>query len=202
MSLLSDHLTLHWLAIASVWLVESCVSYMMQRATGTQSQPTRQTGQAVIKQVIINQLCSAPVLICLNEQFEPGPLLDYKNIIKVPLCIVITEVIFYYTHQLFHLTWLSRFHVKHHSQSPSTAATFYCHPVEMIALNIAPLALGAMFAGLNWSTMRLLHAAAMINTMLYSHSEYSDGPHTAHHHNVGKNFGIMGWLDMMHNTNY
>jgi sterol desaturase/sphingolipid hydroxylase (fatty acid hydroxylase superfamily) len=199
MSLLSDHLALHWLAIASVWLVEFSIACVMQRATGI-SRINRQDNRVILRQVIINQLCAAPVLVWLNGAFEPGPLLDYKNIIKVPLCIVVAEVIFYYTHQLFHRTWLNRFHIKHHSRPPSTAATFYCHPVEMIALNIAPLALGAMFAGLNWSTMRLLHAAAMINTMLYSHSEYSSGPHTAHHHNAGQNFGIIGLLDTLHST--
>jgi sterol desaturase/sphingolipid hydroxylase (fatty acid hydroxylase superfamily) len=132
--------------------------------------------------------------------------LDLTNFIKLPIAILLTEVIFYYVHYAFHkVPFLIKFHALHHEiTGPFTLATFYCHPVEMLAGNLAPFIVAGKLSGLNFQTMRLWHFIAVFNTMISAHGGYQvfNSTHDQHHKTKTHTYGLIGLMDYIHHTKH
>lgn len=197
-TILIDHLCLHW---------GLCfISYMIDNIISPKKLPKRTAiPKNILSVVLFNQICvTLPVLYIAADWFPLGYILDLTNLIKLPTAILLTEVIFYYVHQAFHtVPFLIKLHALHHEiTGPFTLATFYCHPVEMLAGNLAPFIIAGKLAGLNFQTMRLWHFIAVFNTMISAHGGYQafNSTHDQHHKNKTHTYGLIGLMDYIHQT--
>ena len=109
----------------------------------------KKSGQ-VIKRVIINQvLYSIPVFIIFGHicqtqcQFETLP--SFTTFLWNSFIIIASfEIIFYFSHRLFHVPILyKKYHWIHHEwQRPIALISQYCHPVEYVFSFLPTLLLG------------------------------------------------------------
>ena len=194
----TDHICLHWGLCFISYMIDNIIR-PKKLSKGTA------IPKDILYMVIFNQICvTLPVLYIVADWFPLGHIIDLTNIIKLSIAILLTEVIFYYVHQAFHkVPFLIRFHALHHEiTGPFTLATFYCHPVEMLAGNLAPFIIGGWLAGLNFETMRLWHFIAVFNTMISAHGGYQafNSTHDQHHKTKTHTYGLIGLMDYIHQT--
>jgi len=125
-------------------------------------------------------------------------------------CVVIEEILFYYSHRLLHHpTLYKQIHKIHHEfQAPIGMASEYAHPVEMLFSNILPVSLGPVIFHCHILISWIWFSIAVIGTISH-HSGYkfpwligSFDPtfHDYHHYSYKFNFGLTGILDKLHKT--
>ena len=151
----------------------------------------------------------------LNSLFE----IDAKQLLYVPLWILIEEIIFFYVHRYFHSPgvysriWpLGPGHKMHHKFKITSAWTsFYAHPVD----HLFAVTWSALFPPLVQITI-LKHTVSIpvvtlymfgaITTFIASHHtiigqddpEIAEGtPHLQHHTRFNVNFGNFGYFDKL-----
>ena len=122
--------------------------------------------------------------------------------------VVVEEVVFYYSHRLFHHRLLYKHvHAIHHEwQQPVGFVALYAHPLEHALSNLLPAVAGPLVwkthCGLFW-----LFISVGICTTINTHCGYhfpgfiSPRAHDWHHEKFNEVFGVMGWLDTLHGTN-
>ena len=85
-------------------------------------------------------------------------------------------------------------------------SSVHCHPVEHLFSNILPLLLSAYYSGMNFYTARVWHIFTVTNSMVLSHGGYKipfswyKSTHNIHHTKIIYNYGILGFLDVLHGT--
>ncbi|KAL5276004.1 hypothetical protein ACFFRR_001682 [Megaselia abdita] len=123
-------------------------------------------------------------------------------------CIVIEEILFYYSHRLFHHKKIYKYiHKKHHEwTAPIAWVAVYCHPLEHFISNLGPVFCAISLMRLHVVTTWIWVAIAIINTM-NDHSGYSFPFsaksvefHDYHHAKFTCNFGVTGTMDWLHGT--
>ena len=167
-------------------------------------------------QVLINQLISIFIIIIysdilsyrnFNTSFDTLPNI-YTCILNFIVFLIFEEIGFYYMHRFSHYKYIYKYiHKQHHEYvTPIALSAIYCHPLEHIFVNIAPLFIGPLIMNshliLIWSWIFI----ATVNT-LYSHCGYhfpltlSNEVHDYHHLYFNECYGILGILDNIHKTN-
>jgi len=124
--------------------------------------------------------------------------------------ILIEEYLFYWSHRLLHVYFYQDIHKRHHEfRAPISIAAEYAHPIELILSNIFPLIAGPMLLGSHIFTVWLWLILAITGTCNH-HCGYhlpwlkglsSPEFHDYHHYNFNSNFGLMGYLDYLYDTN-
>ncbi|XP_072039704.1 fatty acid hydroxylase domain-containing protein 2-like [Amphiura filiformis] len=167
-----------------------------------------------LRVVLINHIISVPVVLLFHwiEIWRgcdmgrdlpsiPRFLIDALGIV---LC---EEIAFYYSHRLLHHPRLYKhIHKKHHEwTAPCSITAIYCHPVEQIFSNLIPVYLGPLVTGCHTSVQMVWFFIGLVETC-FSHSGYHlpfcPPPefHDFHHMKFVNNFGAIGLLDRLHNT--
>ncbi|GIY81623.1 hypothetical protein CDAR_587272 [Caerostris darwini] len=171
---------------------------------------------SVVKQICLNQLIvgvpfyiSAYYLMAWRGYDSGRSLPSFQRVLfEIAVCALVEEVGFYYSHRLLHHPRLYKhIHKRHHEwTSPIAITAIYCHPVEHILSNLLPAFLGPLILGSHLTTCWLWFCLALLST-LHSHSGFhfpflpSPEAHDFHHLKFNENYGVLGILDRLHNTN-
>jgi len=123
------------------------------------------------------------------------------------VCVILTEISFYYSHRLLHNKFIYKHvHKKHHEWiSPIAITAEYCHPIEHIFSNVFSVAIGIIVMKSHYFTALVWFAFALSTTMSH-HSGYwmplSFNPefHDFHHLKFNYCYGVTGLLDKIHGT--
>ena len=211
-TLLYDHLILHW----TLFTITTLIDFYLFIINQWNEYKLLETNYTIgLTQTIGNILCNevfilAPslyffsVIMENNEEFLKENLIIIDNLYKILLVFVIMDFIFYIAHRLFHSKYLYKYHSIHHQWTgPNTASTFYCHPLEMLFVNILPLISSIMICRVNFITARFIHFVSVSNTMIVAHGGYkyfNNKTHDLHHKYRNGNYGIL-IMDRLFDTN-
>ncbi|KAF0740694.1 hypothetical protein Ae201684P_002130 [Aphanomyces euteiches] len=169
-----------------------------------------------IRVALFNILCIAlPMSIVWNAVVLPWrgvdpdtPLPPWSRVIMdFAVFLLAVEVLFYYSHRIFHMkAFYATYHKMHHEFiAPIGVAAVYCTPLEMVIANLLPLMAGPTIMGSHITTTTAWFCLALINTV-QTHSGYdfpfmaSPRRHDFHHEAFTENFGVLGVLDTIHHT--
>ncbi|XP_069510066.1 fatty acid hydroxylase domain-containing protein 2 [Ambystoma mexicanum] len=128
-------------------------------------------------------------------------------LLELSVFILIEELMFYYSHRLFHHPSLYKhIHKKHHEwTAPVGVVSLYAHPLEHMLSNMLPPMVGPMIMGSHVATIMLWFCLALLSTTV-SHCGYhlpllpSPEFHDFHHLKFNQCFGVLGVLDRLHGT--
>lgn len=171
------------------------------------------------KQVVFNQLfVSFPMIVAMHHAMqwrtngtyttlEAWPLSFWTFLADIAVILLWEELLFYYSHRLAHWGPLYRLiHKRHHEfRAPVAMAALYAHPMEHLVCNLVPVHFGCFIMGSHLSTCAIWYTLAVVNT-LNSHSGWhlpltpSPEAHDYHHLVFNENFGVLGILDYVHQT--
>jgi methylsterol monooxygenase len=163
----------------------------------------------IILNFLLGYLCSVVVIFkllpegALDWHAPPSTNTLLRDIV---VWLAVEELVFFYSHRWLHSNkaLYQAVHKIHHTwTAPVSWAAIYCHPLEMIASNMAPLLLGPLICGSHaWPTMVYM-GMGVLHTMAV-HSGYwicdDDGMHDLHHSKFNVNFGMMGVMDYLYGT--
>ncbi|XP_062909177.1 fatty acid hydroxylase domain-containing protein 2 isoform X2 [Mobula hypostoma] len=168
-----------------------------------------------IRTVVFNQVfLSLPMLLLLYPIMKwrgnpCGPELPTFHWVLFELCFLglLEEMIFYYSHRLFHHpTLYKHIHKKHHEwTAPIGVIALYAHPVEYVFSNMLPPMIGPILLRSHVATMMLWFSLALLISTI-SHCGYhlplipSPEFHDFHHLRFNQCFGVLGVLDRLHQT--
>ncbi|KAM4747002.1 fatty acid hydroxylase domain-containing protein 2 isoform 2-T2 [Rhinophrynus dorsalis] len=128
-------------------------------------------------------------------------------LLELSVFVLIEEILFYYSHRLFHHPSLYKhIHKKHHEwTAPVGVVSLYAHPLEHIFSNMLPSMAGPMIMGSHVATTMLWFSLALVTTTI-SHCGYhlpflpSPEFHDFHHLKFNQCYGVLGVLDRLHGT--
>ncbi|XP_042553547.1 fatty acid hydroxylase domain-containing protein 2 [Dipodomys spectabilis] len=131
----------------------------------------------------------------------------YRFLQELAVFIIIEEVLFYYSHRLFHHpTFYKKIHKKHHEwTAPIGMISLYAHPIEHVVSNMLPAIMGPLVMGSHLSSITVWFSLAVIHTII-SHCGYhlpflpSPEFHDYHHLKFNQCYGVLGVLDHLHGT--
>ncbi|XP_061596548.1 fatty acid hydroxylase domain-containing protein 2 [Cololabis saira] len=168
-----------------------------------------------LKCVIFNHLCVAgPMVVAVHHVMtwrgNPcGPELPtfHWALMELAVFSMVEEILFYYSHRLFHHPSLYKhFHKQHHEwTAPIGVVSIYAHPLEHMISNTFPVIIGPVIMGSHLSTTSLWLCIALLSTTI-SHCGYhlpflpSPEFHDFHHLRFNQCFGVFGVLDRLHGT--
>ncbi|KAG6861222.1 hypothetical protein C0995_002571 [Termitomyces sp. Mi166 len=141
-----------------------------------------------------------------SYRFDPALPSPWEILRDIAIGLVIREIMFYYTHRLFHHPALyPRIHKRHHRfTAPVALAAQYASITEHIFANILPISIPLMIMHSHIVTFWLFLALELTETTTV-HSGYdffarSAQRHDLHHEKFMVNFGTIGLLDWLHGT--
>lgn len=130
------------------------------------------------------------------------------NVLKLPFVYLLTDIIFYITHRMFHNNkWLyQNIHKIHHQFVDCYSLTANaCHPIEHIVTNMSCVLLPLIILKLPVFWVLIWSQIAVVNSS-FVHSGYvfikglSPIPHDFHHHFIDSEFGAGQFLDILFHT--
>ncbi|KAM7374675.1 hypothetical protein PAMP_007320 [Pampus punctatissimus] len=168
-----------------------------------------------VRSVLFNWVfVSGPMVVAcyylMNWRGNPcGPELPtfHWALMELAFFSILEEVMFYYSHRLFHHSSLYKhYHKQHHEwTAPIGVVAIYAHPLEHMISNMLPVVAGPVILGSHITTTSVWYCLALISTTI-SHCGYhlpflpSPEFHDFHHLKFNQCFGVLGVLDRLHST--
>ncbi|XP_028322745.1 fatty acid hydroxylase domain-containing protein 2 [Gouania willdenowi] len=168
-----------------------------------------------VKTVIFNQVfISGPMVVVIyylmSWRGNPcGPELPtfHWTLMELAFFSLVEEILFYYSHRLFHQPSLYKhYHKQHHEwTAPIGLVCIYAHPLEHVMSNMLPVVMGPILLGSHVTSTGLWYCVALVSTTI-SHCGYhlpflpSPEYHDFHHLKFNQCFGVFGVLDRLHGT--
>jgi methylsterol monooxygenase len=151
-----------------------------------------------------------PIVLCtmLPEQsFDLDQLPSISTLFRDAIVwLLVEEVMFFYVHRWLHVNKRAYYaiHKLHHTwTSPVSYVAIYCHPVEHLSSNIAPLLAGPLLCRSHTAAIGVYLFVGLIHTTAV-HSGYwfcdDNGMHDEHHNKFNCNYGVMGIMDSWYGT--
>ncbi|XP_030066990.1 fatty acid hydroxylase domain-containing protein 2 isoform X1 [Microcaecilia unicolor] len=165
--------------------------------------------------VLLNQLfISFPMIIVMHyimlwrgNPCSPELPTFHWVLLELFIFVLIEEILFYYSHRLFHHPKLYKhIHKKHHEwTAPVGVVSMYAHPLEHMFSNMLPVMVGPIIMGSHVATIMLWFCLTILSTTI-SHCGYhlpflpSPEFHDFHHLKFNQCYGVLGLLDHLHAT--
>ncbi|KAJ8348008.1 hypothetical protein SKAU_G00265970 [Synaphobranchus kaupii] len=214
------------LPTASFWVFNALL--MLADSTGKPSFITRYRIQAdknnpvdpvklrhAVKTVWCNQLFLSMPMVCLTYlvmKWRGDPCsvelpTFHWVLLEIAVCGLLEEILFYYSHRLFHHPAIYKhIHKIHHEwTAPIGIVSLYSHPAEHVLSNMLPVLIGPVLLGTHLATLSLWFTIALLVTTV-SHCGYhlpllpSPEFHDFHHLKFNQCYGVLGVLDRLHGT--
>jgi sterol desaturase/sphingolipid hydroxylase (fatty acid hydroxylase superfamily) len=203
-----DHLFFHWISCLICFLIDL---YLLDSQKWTKYKinniniPDKIFN--IFKVVIFNQLFVTFPLLYLVPDFTEGDFLIFENFYKIPLVIIMEEILFFSIHKILHIPFFYKnIHKIHHRWNhPVGISATYAHPLEHLFSNLLPIIISSKIAMLNYNTLRFFHISIIINTIIIAHSGFKNKFtefHDLHHTKFNYNFGAIGLMDKIFKTDY
>jgi len=120
--------------------------------------------------------------------------------------LLVEEVMFFYVHRWLHenKTMYAAVHKLHHTwTAPVSLVAIYCHPLEHVVSNVAPLIAGPLLCGSHVAAVSVYIFLGLVHTTAV-HSGYwicdDNGMHDEHHAKFTVNYGVTGLMDSLYGT--
>ncbi|XP_063063244.1 fatty acid hydroxylase domain-containing protein 2-like isoform X2 [Engraulis encrasicolus] len=187
--------------------------YRIQQDKNSPVDPERL--RRAVKVALCNQLfLSGPMVLAAHqlvkatgEPLHPQLPTFPRVLVELSFCLLVQEVLFYYSHRMFHHPALYKhIHKMHHEwTAPMGVVSVYAHPIEHVVSNLLPVVMGPVLLRSHLSTTVLWYTLVLIITTI-DHSGYhlpflkSPEFHDFHHHKFNQCYGALGVLDRLHGT--
>ena len=167
----------------------------------------------IFPNVIFNVCIVTPLFAYYTFSFFDIP--TTTNLYSIPsdlFCMVMgTEILFYTFHRIAHIPKLYKvIHKKHHElTAPVGLGALYCHPLEMVLVNLPSTILPGLLVGVSFNMLALYGILATLNTVITSHGGYNTSNcdsntcrafHDIHHEKFNGNYGLGYFMDNIFKT--
>ena len=163
---------------------------------------------SMITTVVINFVSSllwVPVYHTVRTTYPPPETTPLGFLVRVPLIVVLSDVVFYLLHITFHkIPALYRYHHIHHMYvHPHAITALQCHWLEMVLVNVPYFMIPLLVAKVSYQYTVFYCFIAMASTV-YSHSGLNFGVgstfHHIHHLKRNGNYGDGLFMDKLFKT--
>ena len=151
-------------------------------------------------------LCTIPLTLIFGfyEFHYIGDFTLCKFTMDIGLSIVLTEILFYCIHRIFHLKMFYQFiHKKHHEiTAPIGISTVYMTHIDFYIGNVLPIYLPMFLLYAHPLTVKLWGIITIINAIVIGHSGIKNisESHDYHHSLFNKNYGTNLFMDKLFGT--
>jgi methylsterol monooxygenase len=168
-----------------------------------------------LPRILFNQLVMGTLMIVIGYQLSKWRGCSFERelptfnrvIVELLICVVVEELLFYYSHRLLHHPRIYKHvHKIHHEwTAPIGIVSVYAHPLEHVISNMVPLLVGPLLCGSHIATTWLWYTLALFSTTIHHcgyHFPLLPSPefHDFHHLKFTQNYGVLGVLDRFHGT--
>ena len=108
------------------------------------------------------------------------------------LWLVLSDIIFYTTHRLFHTKKLYFIHSIHHTYRHTFGiSALYAHPIEFVLNNLGSLVTPIFLLGIPLNYLKIILVVSTFTTVIISHGGYLESQsHYVHHLKYKYNYGL------------